>query len=477
MKTDHSTGPLTDETVAKLHEWIDANIDLMVSALQGAVQIPSVQSDPAPGAPYGVNCRAALDYTLNLCASLGFDIHNDEGYAGHAEFGTGDEMVAALGHLDVVPEGDGWTLPPYGAVLQDGYIYGRGSADDKGPSYAALFAATALLKLNIPLSRRIRLVFGCNEESGFGCVHHYWEVSKNERPVAAFTPDAGFPLIYAEKGIANIIIEKPTQLAAGGLSIAHFEGGRRPNMVPDYARALIKGGAAELDGALAELSKFWDRNVISEWTSDGVVVIAIGKSAHGAGPDAGDNAISRLARALLSLKQPEWNELLSWINTASETTGHILGIAHTDDIAGPLTSNLGVAETTDTGLIRLTYNIRYPVTWSIHLLLANLQLAIDKAGWALVEHFDQPPLYVSLDQEPVATLLRVYREETGDLTSEPRTMGGGTYARATPHAIAYGPSFPGGNDGPAHEPDEKFSLQTYTRAAKIYSHALFELAR
>jgi succinyl-diaminopimelate desuccinylase len=128
-------------------------------------------------------------------------------------------------------------------------------------------------------------------------------------------------------------------------------------------------------------------------------------------------------------------------------------------------------------LIRLTYNIRYPVTWSIHLLLANLQPAIDKAGWALVEHFDQPPLYVPLDQEPVATLLRVYREETGDLTSEPRTMGGGTYARATPHAIAYGPSFPGGNDGPAHEPDEKFSLQTYTRAAKIYSHALFELAR
>ena len=93
---------------------------------------------------------------------------------------------------------------PYGAELVDGYIYARGSSDDKGPMYAVLFAAKAILDCGLPLKRRVRVIFfGCNEESGFGCVNHYFNVAKEERPRYAFTPDASFPLIYAEKGIAE----------------------------------------------------------------------------------------------------------------------------------------------------------------------------------------------------------------------------------------------------------------------------------
>ncbi|HZP84729.1 MAG TPA: dipeptidase PepV [Chthonomonadaceae bacterium] len=469
--------PPTDPDVQKLHAWIDSHQDEIVAALQDVLRIPSVQAEPAPNAPFGKPAREALDYTLALCERLGFRTKDVDGYAGHAEFGEGAEMVAALGHLDVVPEGDRWTKPPYGAVIEDGYIYARGSSDDKGPTYAALFAAKALMDSGLPLKRRVRLVFGCNEESGFGCVHHYWEVAQEERPVYAFTPDASFPLIYAEKGIANLVLEKELPKGDAPLRIRRAGGGRRPNMVPDSAEALLVGTPEALLGAVAALQKGWDQNVSFEVTEEGVIVRAVGKSAHGSHPTAGDNAVARLARALATLDLPEKGVWLDFVAETVDPTGAALGIAHTDDVAGPLTSNLGILETTDNGRVRLTYNIRYPVTWNVEALLEANRPVLEKSGWTLAEHHDQPPLYVPLDKEPVATLLRVYQQETGDIESKPGTMGGGTYARATPNAVAYGAGFPGAHDGPAHEPDERIAISTVLNAAKIYAHALYELAK
>ena len=63
-----------------------------------------------------------------------------------------------LGHLDVVPVGDGWTKPPFDCVIEDGKIYGRGTNDDKGPVLAALFAMRAIREAGIPLKKGIRLI-------------------------------------------------------------------------------------------------------------------------------------------------------------------------------------------------------------------------------------------------------------------------------------------------------------------------------
>src|SRR5690242_10412514 len=189
---------VTDRDVRKLHAWVDAHSDEIVQSLQGVLRIPSLEAPASgPNAPFGKPLREALDYTLALCEHLGFRTKDVGGYAGHAEMGQGAEMVAAMGHLDVVPEGDRWTHEPYGAELDEGYIYARGASDDKGPTYAALFGAKAILDSGLPLRRRIRIIFGCNEESGFGCVEHYFNVAREERPLYAFTPDASFPLIYA----------------------------------------------------------------------------------------------------------------------------------------------------------------------------------------------------------------------------------------------------------------------------------------
>lgn len=462
--------------IQKLHHWIDAHQEELVEALQGVLRIPSVEGAPEPGAPYGRSVREALDYTLQLSRRLGFRVRDIDGHAGDAEFGEGAEYIGVLGHLDVVPEGDGWHYPPYGAEIIDGYIYARGASDDKGPTYAALYGAKALMESGLPLRRRVRLVFGCNEESGFGCMHHYFEVTKQERPLYAFTPDASFPLIYAEKGIVNLTLEKPLPKLGSDLYIVQASGGRRPNMVPDHAEALLAGSTTALQQALEILDRYWDRNVTVNRLHEGLKVEAIGKSAHGSHPTAGDNAIVRLARALSELDLPERKVWIDWVVHASDPGGSGLGIAHRDEVSGPLTANLGILDYEE-GKVRLVYNIRYPVTWSLEALLNQGHSFWEKEGWSLTDSQGHDPLYVPLDAEPVATLLRVYREETGDTESQPGTMGGGTYARATPRAVAFGAAFPGGQDGPAHEPDERIAISSLVKAAKIYAHALYALAR
>jgi succinyl-diaminopimelate desuccinylase len=466
---------MSDE-IELLHRWVDEHQDEIVEALRGVLRIPILEEPAAgPDAPFGRPVRDALDYTLEVCRSLGFDVKDVGGYAAHAEFGAGEEMVAALGHLDVVPEGGGWTHPPYGAEIHDGYIYARGASDDKGPTYAALFGAAALKASGLPLQRRVRVVFGCNEESGFGCVHHYWEVAKEERPVAAFTPDSRFPLVYAEKGIANLTLEREIPAEEAALRIVRAAGGLRPNMVPEHAEARLEGTPEALLNAAGLLLKQWDRNLTVEADGTGLTVRAAGKSAHASTPHEGDSAVGRLCRALAELDLPNDVSWLKWIARSTENTGQWIGIAGRDDVAGPLTSNLGIFEVAD-GKVSALYNIRYPVTWTIDDLLAKHRPVIEEAGWTLVEHSDSPPLYVPLDQEPAATLIRVYQQETGDTRSKPVTMGGGTYARATPNAVCYGAAFPWGADGPAHEPDERISIENLIKATKIYAHALYALA-
>lgn len=467
---------MSDE-IGMLHNWVDGHKDEMVEALRGVLRIPSTK-EPAAGsnAPYGRPIRQALDYTLNLCTELGFHVKDVDGHAGHAEFGEGTEMVAALGHLDVVPEGDRWRHPPYAAEIDGGFIYARGSSDDKGPTYAALFGAKALMESGLPLKRRVRIIFGCDEESGFGCVRHYFDVAKEERPALAFTPDCSFPLIYAEKGITNLVLERRLGNESAPIRIVSASGGLRSNMVPDSAEARIEGDSAALGLALAALGRHWDRNVTAEIDERGINVKAAGKSAHGSTPTVGDNAVARLARALMAVDLRRDIAWLQWIDKSVNHTGEGLGIRGEDDVAGPLTNNLGVLAM-DGETVRITYNIRYPVKWTIDDLLERHRPFIADSGWNLVESLDSPPLFVPLDSEPAKTLLRVYQLETGDTETKPFTIGGGTYARATPKAVCFGPDFPGGSDGPAHEPDERIAIDTLVRAAKIYAHALYELAK
>lgn len=105
---------------------------------------------------------------------MGFETRNFDGYAGDVRMGPlGVDPLAILVHLDVVPAGDGWTVPPFAAEIEDGRMYGRGMSDDKGPAAAALYAMYAMKKAGLPLKREVRLIFGCDEESGWECMKYY----------------------------------------------------------------------------------------------------------------------------------------------------------------------------------------------------------------------------------------------------------------------------------------------------------------
>jgi succinyl-diaminopimelate desuccinylase len=458
----------------QLSNWIDAHADELIKTTQELLRIPSVKGSATPGAPYGVETARALTYTLGVAEKHGLTIRNLDGYAGHAEL-RGDgvpadaDIVGVLAHVDVVPEGDGWKHPAFGGVIDNGILYGRGAVDDKGPAVAGLYAILALAACKIPVSKRIRLILGTDEESGFGCVAHYF--ANEEMPVTGFTPDGRFPVIFAEKGIANLNVEHGGPLSAGALNIVSLRAGRRSNMVPDLADAVLTGTAEEIERFVSTIPFAQRENV--DQTGKSVRVAVHGISAHGSTPKEGVNAVVVFLKALEESGyplSPLAQQTLAW---AEDTTGGTLGIAGQDEIAGELTSNLGIASY-ESGKLSLTFNIRYPVSWTIDDLLGKATPVVEGAGAKLASHVDQAPLYVPVDDPLLETLLDVYRSETGD-NRPPLTMGGGTYARVMRKGVAFGPEFDGPTGG-AHQPNEHWPMDHLIRATKIYARALARLA-
>lgn len=461
----------------QLSAWVDAHREELIEKTQRLLQVPSVKGEPAPGAPFGAETRRALDVALGFAAEYGLTVKNLDGYAGHAEWvGAGvpenSEIVGVLAHVDVVPAGDGWTHPPFGGEIADGKIFGRGAIDDKGPAMAGLFGMLAVKEAGIPLAKRLRLILGADEESGFGCVKHYF--AHEEMPATGFTPDGVFPLVYAEKGIANVTLTRPAPPEGERIHLLQLNGGRRANMVPDFAEALLRQDGGPLAAMQARLNGVV--GIEAELVDGaGLHVRAKGVSAHGSTPEEGINAVVLLCDALLLLDHEEdqvqmIERIREW---GQDTTGGTLGIAGADDVAGPLTSNLGVAEL-DGETLTLTFNVRYPVTWDADMLKAKMQPVLDETKFDLQNITDQPPLHVPVDDPLVETLLTVYRRETGDMTP-PKTIGGGTYARAMAHGVAFGPDFPG-TPGVAHQADENWPVEQLVLAAKIYAKALARLA-
>ena len=184
-----------------MNQCISALEPQLIATLQKWVRIPSVKAEPAPGAPFGPECRRALDAALEDAANMGFSVKNYEGYAGDVEMGEGDEAdtLGILCHLDVVPAGDGWAVDPFAAVIEGDKMYGRGTGDDKGPAVAALYAMKAVKDAGIPLKRKVRLILGCDEESGWEDMAYYQ--AHAQMPAQGFSPDANFPVINTEKGL------------------------------------------------------------------------------------------------------------------------------------------------------------------------------------------------------------------------------------------------------------------------------------
>ena len=60
-----------------------------------------------------------------------FTAENMDNYVGRVRWGGYGTQYAVLSHVDVVPEGTGWSVPPFAGTVKDGRLYGRGSTDVK----------------------------------------------------------------------------------------------------------------------------------------------------------------------------------------------------------------------------------------------------------------------------------------------------------------------------------------------------------
>lgn len=462
---------MPDKIVAQLHAWLAEREGELLDNYRKMLQIPSVETEAEPNAPFGQANRVALDLALQLSKETGMQTRDLDGYCGYGEFGSGDKQIGIFGHLDVVPVGPGWKHDPFGAVIEDGYVYARGAVDDKGPTMAAFYAARAVQAVCPDLPARVRVVFGCDEESGFECIKRY--VSEEPPPTLGFAPDAGWPLIHAEKGIANLIVTVP--LPGADMKILSLQGGQRPNIVIDDATAKVLVSAAAKAYVESKVNESWDKNLNLTWDGDTLTVHAIGKAAHGSWPNGGDSAAIRVLRFLMEASPLTDRELYEELFEMTHIGGAGLGIDGRDKDSGSLTCNLGIVETEGDHL-KFTFNVRYPVTWNQNILrdATNAKLEEYKIGARLADMTDSKPLYFPLEHPLTKTICEVYASETGDTESKPGVMGGGTYARAVENTVAIGTGWMG--DGEAHQTNERCAIESLYKMSRIYAHLIYQLA-
>ena len=459
---------VNDPRFAAIDAYAEANRDAILRDISRLCAVPSVEGKPAPGAPFGEGPKAALTKALEIAAELGLSTHDADGYIGWAEtapIAENQKYLATITHTDVVPEGNGWDADPYTVRVRDGWLLGRGVADDKGPCILCLYALKYLKESGVALRYPVRALLGTNEETHMHDADYY--AAHFAQPAFCFTPDAEFPVCNGEKG--GFTGELVSPVLKDGV-IEDIAGGVAHNAVPDRARCTVRVPAGALKATPG----------VSFEQEGGVTVLhAQGKSGHAATPEGTVNAIGLIVRCLLDSKitTPAETAYLQVLATLhASTDGSALGIACEDGRFTPLTIIGGTIAMED-GKIRQSFDSRYPTTTDEEKLTAAMKKACGSA--ATLEHVEsRVPFYIEADSPAIQTLISTYNEVTGD-NKKPFTMGGGTYARHFPYAVSFGPEH---TDikipdfaGPMHGANEGAPFEKLIEALKIYILALFRL--
>ena len=429
-----------------------------LESLKTIVSYPSVLNEGENGTPFGQSIQNVLEKMLEITRSLGFKTYIDpKGYYGYAEIGQGEELLAVLCHLDVVPAGDlsDWETPPFEATIKDGWIHGRGVQDDKGPSLAALYAVKALMDAGVTFNKRIRFIYGTDEETLWRCMARYNELE--ETATLGFAPDSSFPLTYAEKGLLQV------KLHGSGSQELAIEAGEAFNVVP--AKASYTGNLA--DSLEVELKK---QAFEYERTADTVTVIGVPK--HSKDAAEGVNAIVRLAMGLNPLVQHSTIQFMAEA-VGEDATGSSLFGEISDEPSGRLSFNVsGLTINQDESEIRI--DLRIPVLADKDKLVRELSQIAEKYQLRYEEFDYLAPLYVPLDSELVSTLMAVYKEKTND-DSPAVSSGGATFARTMPNCVAFGALFPGALQT-EHQANERTVIDDLYKAMDIYAETIYRLA-
>jgi len=463
-----------------LNSLINSMQDDLIKSVQKLVQIKSVKGEKQLSYPFGEGPAKALAEALRIGQNLNFKTKNINNYVGYAEYGTGEKMIAILGHLDVVPEGTGWDFPPYAAKIHHGKIYGRGTMDDKGPILAALYGLKAIKEAGIKLPQRVRILFGTNEESGSRDIKYYLEQG-GEIPIVGFTPDGDYPVVNSEKGIIFFDAIKVFRKKDSHINIKYIKGGIAANMVPAYCEVKLQIRDNILKDKIIKKFEQFIRNrgyqIKMEQYDEYLILKSKGIAAHAMEPEKGENAIMQLICFLdtIDLGPNDVVDYIHWLveNIGMENNGYSLGINCKDD-SGELTLNLGIADINEDQAM-VCINPRYPHNFKGSDILAKIKAKAQTANIRIENVTNEPSLYFHPDHLLIKTLIQVFEEQTGQ-RGKPLAMGGGTYAKFMPHIVAYGPRFPGAAVV-EHQPNEYIKIEDLILNAKIYAHAIYELSQ
>ena len=462
-----------------IEEYIDAHRQEMIDDISLLCRINSEKTAYQEGKPYGEGASRALALALSMAEKYGFSINNYDNYVGTADLNEKEKQLDILAHLDVVPAGEGWTVTePFEPVEKDGKLYGRGTADDKGPAVAALYAMRAVKELGIPLSKNVRLILGTDEECGSSDIRHYYDVEE-EAPMT-FSPDGSFPVVNIEKGSLQGHFTAEFEPSDAVARVIAIKAGTKANVVPGKAFAVFEG----LDDNLvrdtgAEVEKETGVSFEIQGRNHTLEITAIGEGAHASLPTEGKNALTALLLLISRLPfapcaQIEALHSLVKLFPYHDTSGEALGVAMEDELSGALTLAFDLLEVSEDSL-DATFDSRCPICANEENVLEPARRRLAEHGFTLTNETMTPHHYVDGNSDFVKTLLKAYERYTGRKgTCE--SMGGGTYVHSLKNGVAFGAAMPE-TDNRMHGADEFAVIDELLVSAKIFAQVITDLCR
>ena len=461
----------------EIEGFIDSHRQEMIDDICKLCRINSEKMPYTEGKPYGDGAFDALHAALAMMEDYGFSITNYDNYVGTADLNDKERQLDILAHLDVVPAGEGWTVTePFEPVEKDGKLYGRGTADDKGPAVAALYAMRAIKELGIPVKKNVRLILGTDEECGSSDIEVYYKREK-EAPMT-FSPDASFPVINIEKGRIPGGFSASFKASEDQPKIVSIDAGIKVNVVPGKAKAVVAGLEAEvLTQAADAVEKQTGLSFSFGETEDGIQITVEGKGAHASTPDEGNNALTGLLSYLVSLPLADCPQLqavksLVTLFPHGDTRGKAVGIAMEDELSGPLTLAFDML-TLDKDHLKGAFDCRACLCATEENSLNVIRARMAEEGLTLQADHMTAPHHVDGNSHFVKTLLKAYEEYTG-LEGHCESTGGGTYVHHLENGVAFGASMPG-TDNKMHGADEFAVIDELLTSAKIFAQVIVDL--
>ena len=432
-------------------KYIEDNYENMLNDLKRLVKYNSVLCDDEK--PFGSQNRKVLEEAILMMNEKGFNTKNVDYYACYGEVGQGDKTIGVVCHLDIVPAGEGWESNPFEVVQKGDRLYGRGVSDDKGAAVASMYAIKYLLDTNYQFKKKVRLILGCNEETGSKCIKHY--VQKEGGVDMGFTPDGEFPGIYAEKGMISGVFKAKSKIVS-------IKGGEASNIVCKKVECELPSDSYDA----TKFTKYLDDNNIKYEINDNTVTV-FGVAAHASAPDSGINAMSYLMEALYNADFNDEYVDLYHKYIGLFVHGEKLGMLPLKDDETDTSVNIGVIKK-EGDLILSSVDIRFPITRTVD----DCKKVLENIEPLEIKNMINP-LYFEKDSPMIKAMLKAYRDVTGD-NSDMIAIGGGTYAKSINNIIAFGCAF-NEEENHIHDANESLGINDFKKQVEIYIEAIKNL--